>query len=214
MSVYSKEANQTSTPFVLPNLPYSKGALVPYLTPENFDYHHDKHHNAYVVKLNELLQNKSELQDLSLEDVIIQSHKEASWLSIFNNAAQVWNHSFYWHCMTQGGGGKPLGPLLTKIEEDFGSFEQFKADFTTKGVTQFGSGWVWLVYSGSKLQILQSGNAGTPIAQGQHPILTCDVWEHAYYIDYRNRRQDYLTTFLEHLVNWEFASENFAKASK
>ena len=208
-TVYSTIANQTQYPFVLPNLPYAKDALLPHLTIENFDFHHAKHHNAYVAKLNELLQDKPDMQKLSLEEIIFKSHKE-SLAGIFNNAAQIWNHTFYWHSMKSGGGGKPSGQLLAQIEKDFGSFDEFKKAFIAAGVTQFGSGWAWLVLHDGKLKITQSGNAGTPIAEGFKPIITCDVWEHAYYIDYRNRRPDYIGVFLDHLVNWDFAASNFA----
>jgi Fe-Mn family superoxide dismutase len=209
--IYSKIANQTSAPFVLPELPYGKDAMLPHFTPENFDYHHGKHHNAYVVNLNNLLQGHA-LSSKSLEEVIEVSSKEVSMGGIFNNAAQVWNHTFYWHSMKPQGGGKPSGKLLAQIEKDFGSFEKFTEEFKQAGATQFGSGWAWLVLDAGKLKVTKTANAATPITSDQHPILTCDVWEHAYYIDFRNRRPDYLAVFIEHLVNWDFASENFERA--
>lgn len=207
MTIYSSIANQ-QYPFSLLELPYSKDALMPHFTIENFDYHHDKHHNAYVVKLNELLQNMPELQKLSLEEIILKSSNDTSMRAIFNNAAQIWNHTFYWHSMRPNGGGMPSSALLSQIEKDFGSFEQFKKTFHAQGVGQFGSGWVWLVYHEGKLQITSSSNADTPIIHSMRPIITCDVWEHAYYIDYRNRRPDYLNIFLDHLVDWKFAEAN------
>lgn len=207
MTIYSSIANQ-QYPFSLPKLPYEKNALIPHFTEENFDYHYGKHHNAYVVKLNELLQNMPELHKLSLEEIILKSSKDDSMRAIFNNAAQIWNHTFYWHSMNPNGGGMPKSKLLGKIEEDFGGFEQFKKSFHAKGIGQFGSGWVWLVSRGGKLEITSSSNADTPIVQNLQPLITCDVWEHAYYIDYRNRRPDYLNVFLDHLVNWEFAEVN------
>ncbi|MES2215074.1 MAG: superoxide dismutase [Pseudomonadota bacterium] len=211
MTIYSPESNQPSAPFVLLDLPYSKDALEPYFTAENFDYHHGKHHNAYVVKLNELLGGKSALDGMSLEEIILKSHQNPALQGIFNNAAQIWNHTFYWHSMKEEASVVPEGVLLEAIERDFGSFEKFKEEFRSSGIAQFGSGWVWLVLGAGKLQIVKTGNAETPITQGLKPILACDVWEHAYYIDYRNRRADYLEIFLEHLVNWDFAAANFTR---
>jgi Fe-Mn family superoxide dismutase len=211
MMTYSKIANQNSFPFILPELPYAKDALLPHFTIENFDYHHGKHHNAYVVNLNNLLQNHI-LNAKSLEEIIALSSKDAAMTGIFNNAAQIWNHTFYWHSMKPGGGGKPTGALLTQIEKDFGSFEKFVEEFKQAGATQFGSGWAWLIYDDGKLKVAKTANAATPITNGARPILTCDVWEHAYYIDFRNRRPDYLSAFMEHLVNWDFAMENFENA--
>ncbi len=209
---YSNISNQTTHPFTLPNLPYAKDALTPYFTPENFDYHHGKHHNAYVVNLNNLMQNNPDLTGKSLEEIIDISSKDPSMVGIFNNAAQIWNHTFYWHSMKPNGGGKPAGVLLAQIEKDFGSFEKFVEDFKQAGATQFGSGWAWLVMDGTSLKVVKTANAGIPTTSGQHPILTCDVWEHAYYIDFRNRRPDYLSVFMENLVNWDFALQNFENA--
>lgn len=192
--------------FELPPLPYAKDALAPHLSVETFDYHYSKHHNAYVVNLNKLLEGKPEA-DKSLEEVIMSSDG-----GVFNNAAQVWNHTFYWHSMKPNGGGEPTGALLAAIVRDFGSFEAFKTEFLNAGTTQFGSGWAWLVLEGGKLKVTKTGNADLPMKHGQTAILTCDVWEHAYYIDYRNLRPKYLETFLASLVNWDFAAENFAKA--
>jgi Fe-Mn family superoxide dismutase len=192
--------------FSLPPLPYDKNALAPHISAETLEYHHGKHHNAYVVKLNELLAGKPEA-DKSLEEVIMSSEGP-----VFNNAAQVWNHTFYWSCMKPAGGGKPSGELAQAIDRDFGSYEKFAEQFTQAGITQFGSGWAWLVSDKGKLSVTKTGNADLPMKHGQKAILTMDVWEHAYYIDYRNARPKYIETFLSSLVNWDFVSENLKKA--
>ncbi|MBK8214852.1 MAG: superoxide dismutase [Myxococcales bacterium] len=189
--------------FTLPELPYAKDALAPHLTAETLEFHHGKHHNAYVVNLNKLLEGKPEA-DKSLEDVIMASDG-----GVFNNAAQIWNHTFYWKSMKPNGGGEPTGDLKAAIDRDFGSFAKFKEEFTAAATTQFGSGWAWLVLENGKLKVTKTGNADLPMKHGQKAILTCDVWEHAYYIDYRNLRPKYVETFLNHLVNWDFAAENF-----
>lgn len=206
--IFSKEANQTTFPFVLPELPFNKNAFGELMSAETFDFHHGKHHNAYVVNLNKLLENDANLKSKDLETITKNSSG-----GIFNNAAQVWNHSFFWHCLSPNGGGKPQGVLLEQIEKDFGSFDQFVTDFKNAGATQFGSGWAWLVWNGSRLEVTKTANAETPITNNMHPIITCDVWEHAYYIDYRNARPNYLDQFMSKLVNWEFASNNFANAT-
>lgn len=206
--IYSKISNQNSAPFVLPELPYVKEALEPYLTLESFDFHHGKHHNAYVTNLNKFLEENSGYDNMDLESIILKSHKESD-AAIFNNAAQVWNHTFFWHSMKPSGGGLPSGAILEQINKDFGSFAEFTNKFKQAGISQFGSGWVWLVYNGDKLEILKTSNADTPITSSLKPIICCDVWEHAYYIDFRNRRPDFLALFIEKLVNWNFASENF-----
>jgi Fe-Mn family superoxide dismutase len=192
--------------FTLPDLPYDKGALAPYLTEETLEYHHGKHHNAYVVNLNGLIEG-TELAEKSLEEIILASDG-----GVFNNAAQVWNHTFYWNCMKPGGGGEPGGELAEAIARDFGSFEAFKQEFTQAAVSQFGSGWAWLVAEGGKLKITKTGNADLPMKHGQTALLTVDVWEHAYYIDYRNLRPKYVETFLENLVDWEAVAANYAAA--
>jgi Fe-Mn family superoxide dismutase len=192
--------------FSLPPLPYDKNALAPHISAETLEYHHGKHHNAYVVKLNELLAGKPEA-DKSLEEVILSSEGP-----VFNNAAQVWNHTFYWSCMKPAGGGKPSGDLAQAIDRDFGSYEKFAEQFTQAGITQFGSGWAWLVSDKGKLSVTKTGNADLPMKHGQKAILTMDVWEHAYYIDFRNARPKYIETFLSSLVNWDFVSENLKKA--
>lgn len=192
----------------LPALPYAKDALAPHISEETLDFHYGKHHQSYVTKLNGLIEGKANAED-SLEKLIADNDVGSG---IFNNAAQVYNHTFYWSSMKPGGGGKPTGELLQAIEKDFGSFEAFKEQFTDAAATQFGSGWAWLVKEGDQLSITKTVNADTPIKHGQTPLLTIDVWEHAYYIDFRNARPKYIDTFLESLVNWDFVAENFSKA--
>ncbi len=192
--------------FTLPELPYDKNALAPHITAETLEFHHGKHHNAYVTNLNKLLEGKPEANK-SLEDIILSSEG-----GVFNNAAQIWNHTFYWSSMKPNGGGEPTGDLLAAINRDFGSFAKFKEEFTAAATTQFGSGWAWLVSDKGKLSVTKTGNADLPMKHGQKALLTIDVWEHAYYIDYRNLRPKYIETFLGHLANWDFASENLKKA--
>jgi Fe-Mn family superoxide dismutase len=195
----------------LPALPYSLDALEPHISRNTLEFHHGKHHAAYVTNLNNLVAG-SELEGKSLEDTILAVAGDASKAGVFNNAAQVWNHTFYWQGMKPGGGGAPSGDLAAKIEADFGSFDAFKEQFKTAGATQFGSGWAWLVLDNGSLKITKTGNADLPLAHGQKALLTMDVWEHAYYLDYQNRRPDYITTFLDKLVNWEFVAANLATA--
>jgi len=196
--------------FELPALPYDRTALEPHITGETIDYHHGKHHNAYVVNLNNLTKD-SDLASKSLEEVIQLSAGDASKVGIFNNAAQIWNHTFYWHCMKPNGGGKPTGAIAAKIDADFGSYEKFVELFTAAATTQFGSGWAWLVLGADgKLAVTKTANADLPMAHGQKALLTIDVWEHAYYIDFRNLRPKYIGTFLESLVNWDFVNANLA----
>jgi Fe-Mn family superoxide dismutase len=192
--------------FALPSLPFAKDALEPYITAKTMGFHYDKHHRAYVDNLNKLLAGREPPTKLSLEKLVTESAGKADSTAIFNNAAQAWNHDFFWKSMKKGGGGLPKGALLGRIKTSFGSFDQFKAAFVAKGAAQFGSGWVWLVVEGKVLKIVTTGNADTPIAHGQKPLLTCDVWEHAYYLDYQNRRKDFLQAFIEHLANWDFAA--------
>ena len=191
--------------FTLPELPYSKDALAPHISAETLEFHHGKHHKAYVDKLNELLAGKPEA-DKSLEEVIMSSEGP-----VFNNAAQIWNHTFYWSSMKAAGGGQPTGELADAITRDFGSFDKFKTEFTQAGITQFGSGWAWLVLEGGKLKVTKTPNADLPMKHGQKALLTMDVWEHAYYIDYRNARPKYIDTFLNSLANWDFAHANLKK---
>lgn len=198
--------------FTLPDLPYAKDALAPHISSETLDFHHGKHHNAYVGKLNGLIES-GELADKSLEEIIHASAGNASLAGVFNNAAQIWNHTFYWHSMSPSGGGAPTGELAEMIERDFGSFDAFKTAFADAGANQFGSGWAWLVLANGKLEVRKTLNAETPLTEaGVTPLLTMDVWEHAYYIDFRNARPSYITTFLDHLINWEFAAENLKTA--
>ncbi|MGR9117610.1 MAG: superoxide dismutase [Fe] [Gammaproteobacteria bacterium] len=189
--------------FELPALPYAKDALSPHISEETLEYHYGKHHQTYVTNLNNLVPG-TEFEGLTLEQIIQKSSG-----GIFNNAAQVWNHSFYWNCLSPNGGGEPTGGLANAIARTFGSFDEFKEAFSKCAVTTFGSGWAWLVKNkDGSLALVSTSNAGCPLTEGQTPLLTCDVWEHAYYIDYRNARPAYLQAFWE-LVNWDFASANF-----
>jgi len=188
--------------FVLPPLRYAKDALVPAMTVETFDYHYGKHHQAYVTNLKNLLEGKPEA-DKSLEDIV-----KSSSGGVFNNSAQIWNHTFFWNSMKPQGGGAPTGEALEIITRDFGSFDAFKTEFVTKGVGQFGSGWVWLVLDDGKAKIVTTSNAETPLTTSAKPLLTADVWEHAYYIDHRNNRKGFLEVFLDKLVNYDFVIEN------
>ena len=192
--------------FELPALPYEKNALEPHISAETLDFHHGKHHATYVAKLNGLVEG-TELAEKSLEEIIKSSDG-----GVFNNAAQIWNHTFYWHSMKPNGGGKPTGAIAAKIDEDFGSYDAFVEAFKAAGATQFGSGWAWLVLDNGKLKVEKTGNAELPMTKGQTALLTMDVWEHAYYLDFQNRRPDYIATFLNELVNWDFANENLANA--
>ena len=195
----------------LPALPYGLDALEPNISRSTLEFHHGKHHAAYVTNLNNLVAG-TDLEAKSLEDTITAVAGDAGKAGVFNNAAQVWNHSFYWQCMKPGGGGQPTGALADKINADFGSYEAFVEQFKTAGATQFGSGWAWLVLDGGTLKVTKTANADLPLAHGQKALLTMDVWEHAYYLDYQNRRPDYMTTYLEKLVNWDFVAANLAAA--
>jgi superoxide dismutase, Fe-Mn family len=187
----------------LPALPYPKNGLEPSISAETLEYHHGKHHAAYVTNINNLIKG-TEFENLALEEIIKKSSG-----GIFNNAAQVWNHSFYWNCLKPGGGGQPKGELSKAINSTFGSFDNFKNDFTQKAVTLFGSGWAWLVKNkDGSIAIVQTSNAGNPMTEGKKAILTCDVWEHAHYIDYRNARPKYVEAFWS-IVNWGFAEKSF-----
>ena len=197
--------------FIQPPLPYDFNALEPFgMKGETFEYHYGKHHAAYVANLNKLTEG-TELAHKSLEEVIQIAFKDSSKIGIFNNAAQVWNHTFFWHCLKPAGGGEPTGELAAKINQDFGSFDKFKEEFSNAAATQFGSGWAWLVDDGGTLKVMKTPNAENPLAYGKKALLTLDVWEHAYYIDYRNARPAFIKNFLDQLVNWEFVAENFAK---
>lgn len=189
----------------LPDLPFAKNALEPYISERTLEFHYGKHHQAYVNNGNSLIAG-TELEILPLEEIIKKTSDIKEKVGIFNNAAQVWNHSFYWKCMKANGGNKAVGKIAAKIDTDFGSFEQFADEFKKAGATQFGSGWAWLVLDNDKLKIIKTANADTPITQNLKPLLVVDVWEHAYYLDYQNRRPDYLTTFMDKLVNWDFVN--------
>ena len=191
----------------LPALPYEKTALEPHISENTLNFHYGKHHNAYVVNLNKLIDG-TELAEKSLEEIIHASAGDASKAGVFNNAAQVWNHTFYWNSISPNGGGAPTGAIADKINAAFGDYETFKKEFAAAAATQFGSGWAWLVLDGSDLKIVKTGNAETPLTQGVTPILTIDVWEHAYYLDYQNLRPKYIETFIDSLINWEFANAN------
>ena len=191
--------------FELPSLPYASDALAPYMSSETLDFHHGKHHQTYVTNLNNLVKD-SDMQDASLEDVVIKSSKDSSMAGIFNNACQHWNHILFWQCMKPNGGGAIPSELENRINYDFGSVDQFKEAFVQAGTTQFGSGWAWLAIDNGKLVVTKSANASNPLVEGMKPILGCDVWEHSYYIDYKNKRPDYLKAFLDNMVNWEFVS--------
>jgi Fe-Mn family superoxide dismutase len=186
----------------LPALPWPKDSLAPHISAETLDYHHGKHHQAYVTNLNKLIAGTPQ-ENASLEEIVKNSSG-----GIFNNAAQVWNHTFYWNSMKPGGGGEPTGAIAAAINASFGSYAAFREQFVAAATTQFGSGWAWLVQSGDKLEIVKTSNAETPLTTDKKPILTIDVWEHAYYVDFRNARPKYIDTFLDSLINWDFANAN------
>jgi Fe-Mn family superoxide dismutase len=192
--------------FTLPPLPYEKGALAPHLSAETLEFHYGKHHQTYVTNLNKLTEGKPEAS-MKLEQVIA-----AAAGGVFNNAAQVWNHTFYWNCIKPRGGGEPAGQLAAALARDFGSVAKFKEQFAAAATTQFGSGWGWLVVEGGKLKVTSTSNADLPMKHAQTALLTIDVWEHAYYIDYRNARPRYIEVFLSSLVNWDFVAANLERA--
>ncbi len=191
--------------FELPSLPYASDALAPYMSSETLDFHHGKHHQTYVTNLNNLVKD-TDMQDSSLEEIVIKSSKDPSMAGIFNNAGQHWNHILFWQCMKPNGGGSMPSELESRITSDLGGIDQFKEAFIQAGITQFGSGWAWLAIDNGKLVVTKSPNASNPLVDGMKPILGCDVWEHSYYIDYRNKRPDYLKAFLDSMVNWEFVA--------
>ena len=192
---------------LLPDLPYPKDALAPHISANTLDFHYGKHHKAYVDNANKLIAG-TELESLSLEDIIRKTSGDAAKIGVFNNTAQIWNHSFYWQCLKPQGGGSPTGDIAGKISAAWGSYDKFVEELKTAGTTQFGSGWAWLVLDNGQLKITKTANADTPIAHGQKPLLTIDVWEHAYYLDYQNRRPDYLATVIDKLINWDFVNAN------
>ena len=195
----------------LPPLPYDIDALEPHISRSTLEFHHGKHHQTYVNNLNALVKD-TDLADQSLEQTIKAVAGDDAKLGVFNNAAQIWNHSFYWQCMKPAGGGEPSGALADRITADLGGFTAFVDAFKKAGATQFGSGWAWLVLDNGSLKVSKTLNADNPMVHGQLPLLTMDVWEHAYYLDYQNRRPDYITTFLDKLVNWDFVATNLAAA--
>lgn len=191
----------------LPELPYAKDALAPYISANTLEFHQGKHHKTYVDNLNKLIAG-TDLEAKSLEEIIKIAAKDPAKAGIFNNAAQSWNHSFYWKCLKPQGGGAPTGAIAAKINATFGSHDKFVEELKNAGTTQFGSGWAWLVVDGSDLKITKTPNADTPLAHGQKALLTIDVWEHAYYLDYQNRRPDYLAAVIQNLINWDFVNAN------
>ena len=199
-------------PIQLPALPYADNALEPAISAKTMGFHYGKHHRTYVDNLNKLIA-VSELESLPLEEIIrvTAKAKDKDGMAIFNNAAQVWNHTFFWASMKPKGGGKPAGPILEKLEKSFGSYDKFRQEFMDAATGLFGSGWVWLVADGESLKIIKTFNADTPVAHGQKALLTCDVWEHAYYLDYQNRRTEFVAAFLDSLVNWDFAAAQLAR---
>jgi superoxide dismutase, Fe-Mn family len=198
---------QAASPHVLPPLPYAENALEPVITAKTISFHYGKHHKGYVDNLNKLVSG-TEYADMPLEKVIINTAGQAEKAAIFNNAAQIWNHTFYWQSMREKGGGEPPAALKQKIEASFGSVDACKKEIASTAVSQFGSGWAWLVMAGDKLKVVKTANADLPLTAGLKPLLTVDVWEHAYYLDYQNRRADYVNAVLDKLINWEFALQN------
>jgi Fe-Mn family superoxide dismutase len=200
-------AATTSSSLNLPPLPYAETALEPVISAKTLNFHHGKHHRGYVENVNKMIVG-TELADLRLYEIVIATAGKADRASIFNNAAQAWNHSFYWHCLKPKGGGEPPAALKHKMETAFGSIDACKKELATQAVAQFGSGWAWLVLDGSKLKVVKTANADTPFTQGLKPLLAIDVWEHAYYLDYQNRRADHVNAVIDKLANWEFAAAN------
>jgi len=207
---HSGDASETG-PIELPPLPYAENALDPYISSRTLSFHYGKHHRAYIDTTNQLIVG-TELAGSPLEKIVATATGDAGRVPLFNAAAQAWNHGFYWKSMRPRGGGSPSGMLAARIDASFGSLKRFKELFTDAATTQFGSGWAWLVAGARELQIVKTSNADTPIAHGQKPLVTIDVWEHAYYLDYQNRRAEYVGAWLDHLVNWDFASENLVQA--
>ncbi len=197
--------------FTLPPLPFAEGALAPVISANTLSFHYGKHHKAYVDNLNNLVKG-TEFENASLEDIIKATAGKPDKAGLFNNAAQIWNHTFYWHCLKPNGGGKPTGKIAAMIDSDLGGYDKFKTDFAQTCITQFGSGWGWLVAEGGKLKLVKTPNAETPLTKGQTALLTIDVWEHAYYLDYQNKRPDHVNAVIDKLLNWDFAAENLAKA--
>ncbi|HBB32971.1 MAG TPA: superoxide dismutase [Fe] [Cyanobacteria bacterium UBA8803] len=195
--------------YELPPLPYDYNALEPYISAKTFEFHHDKHHAAYVNNYNNMIKD-TQMADMAIEEVIKAVYGDSSKMGIFNNAAQAWNHTFFWNCLKPSGGGAPTGAVAEKIDADLGGYDKFKEAFKTAATTQFGSGWAWLVLDGGTLKVTKTLNAENPLHMGQTPLLTCDVWEHAYYLDYQNRRPDFVEAFINNLINWDFVNQQMA----
>src|SRR5664280_1497071 len=202
-----KNTIESVSPYVLPSLPYAEGALAPVISAHTIGFHYGKHHKGYVDNLNKLVAG-TEFADLPLESIITATVGKDDKTAIFNNAAQTWNHTFYWHSLKPKGGGEPPTALKQKIAASFGSVDACKKELSTAAMAQFGSGWVWLVLDGDKLKVVKTANADVPLTTGMKPLLTIDVWEHAYYLDYQNRRADYVNAVLDKLINWDFAADN------
>jgi Fe-Mn family superoxide dismutase len=203
----SDGTTKTVSPHILPTLPYADNALEPVISAKTISFHYGKHHKAYVDNLNKLVEG-TEFADMPLEKIITATAGKADKTPIFNNAAQAWNHAFYWQCLKPNGGGEPPSSLKKKIESSFGSLDACKKELATAATTQFGSGWAWLVLDSGKLKVVKTANADLPLIKGTKALLTIDVWEHAYYLDYQNRRPDYVNAVLDKLINWDFAAEN------
>ncbi len=197
--------------YAQPPLPYADNALAPHISADTIGFHYGKHHATYIKKYNDLVAGTA-FDEKSIEDVIVATANDPEKVGIFNNGAQAWNHSFYWNCLSPNGGGRPSGEIAEKIDTDFGSFEKFSDALANAAATQFGSGWAWLVLDDGAFRVVKTANAQTPLANGMTPILSIDVWEHAYYLDYQNRRPDYVAAVINELFNWDFASQNFLDA--
>ncbi|HUB09088.1 MAG TPA: superoxide dismutase [Myxococcales bacterium] len=198
-----------AAPFALPPLPYAENALEPFISSRTMGFHYGKHHKGYVAKLNKAVAGTA-LATKTLEQLVTLSAGKPDQVSLFDNAAQTWNHTFYWHSMRPSGGGAPTGALRSRIEKSFGSVGEFQKQFAAAAGGQFGSGWAWLIQDGERLAVVKTADADNPLSQGKKALLCCDVWEHAYYLDYQNRRPDYVKAFLDHLANWEFVEQNLA----
>jgi Fe-Mn family superoxide dismutase len=192
-------------PILFPDLPYPKDALEPFISAKTLEFHHGKHHRAYVDNANKMIAG-TPLENEDVTTIIKRTFGDQSKAGIFNNVAQAWNHSFFWQCMKKGGGKQPSGEIAKRIQSDLGGYDKFAEDFKNAGVTQFGSGWAWLILDGGRLKIVKTSNAENTLAEGKTPLLGVDVWEHAYYLDYQNRRPDFLTAFIENLINWDFVN--------
>ena len=206
----SNDNGENVSVHLLPALPYAESALAPVISANTIGFHYGKHHKGYIDNLNKLVAG-TEFAGLTLEKIIVKAAGDAKNAAIFNNAAQAWNHTFYWRSLTPNGGGEPSSELKKKIEASFGTLDALKKELATAATTQFGSGWAWLALEGDKLKVVKTGNADTPLAKGVKPLLTIDVWEHAYYLDYQNRRTDYVAAVIDKLINWSFAVDNLKR---